>query len=77
MTDEANSLNFTMSRIENLFRKGSPNTAFLYLKEVLRLTIRFIAGHGEPTWTSGPCVSRDQHGIPHIFDSRTRGFFLE
>lgn len=76
LQSHANSINFTLGRILSLLDKSGPNFTFIYLKESVRLVIRFLAGSPEPIWTKGPIVSRDRHGLPHILDSTTRNLFL-
>jgi len=77
VADHANSINFTCDRIEKLFKNGH-NFAFLYLKECLRLVIRFIAGSPEAVWPGkGIIVARDSRGLPYILDSATRRIFVE
>jgi len=55
-------------RIGNLIKKGGLSFTYFYLKEVLRLTVRFLAGQGEPrSFQSGRVmVSSDQFGLPTI-----------
>jgi hypothetical protein len=62
--------------MEKLFKHGH-NFAFLYLKECVRLTIRFLSGSPEAIWTKGIIVARDHRGLPMILDSSTRQLFVE
>jgi hypothetical protein len=55
-------------RIANHIRKGGLTFTYHYLKEVLRLTVRFLAGQAEPrSFVSGRIMVRtDQYGLPQI-----------
>jgi len=67
------SLNFTRNKIKFLLEKSGKKFAHLYLKECVRLLIRFLAGQGEPKFLGkGILVSRDCRGIPHIISSKIR-----
>jgi hypothetical protein len=67
------SLNFTRNKIKFLLDKSGRKFAHLYLKECVRLLIRFLAGQGEPRFLGkGILVSRDCRGIPHIISSKIR-----
>jgi hypothetical protein len=67
------SLNFTRNKIKFLLDKSGKKFTHLYLKECVRLLIRFLAGQGEPKFLGkGILVSRDCRGIPHIISSKIR-----
>jgi hypothetical protein len=55
-------------RIGKLIEKGGLTFTYHYLKEVLRLTVRFLAGQGEPrSFKPGRVmVSTDHYGLPTI-----------
>jgi hypothetical protein len=66
-------LNFTRNRIKFLLEKSGKKFTHLYLKECVRLLIRYLAGQGEPKYSgNGILVSRDYRGIPHIISSQIR-----
>jgi hypothetical protein len=66
-------LNFTRNRIVSLMKHSGKKFTHLYLKECVRLFIRFLAGQGEPKYSGkGILVSRDYRGIPHIISSHIR-----
>lgn len=66
-------LNFTRNRIKFLLTKSGRKFTHLYLKECVRLLVRFLAGQGEPKFLGkGVLVSRDNRGIPHIISSHIR-----
>lgn len=55
------------SRIVKLVETSGWTFCFLYLKEVIRLTIRALAGQSETSWNNSiPRVKRDSHGLPTI-----------
>jgi hypothetical protein len=58
-------LRLLSKRILTLFKKSGPNFAFLYMKEVSRLVIRFVSGHPE-TKSRKVLVSVDPNGLPNI-----------
>jgi hypothetical protein len=73
MEKYVDSLNFTRNRIKFLLEKSGTKFTHLYLKEAVRLLIRYLAGQGEPKYTgNGILVSRDYRGIPHIISSHIR-----
>lgn len=61
-------------RILKMSKTSGYNSTFFYLKEVLRLTIRFLAGQAEPnTFKLGSVlVKRDHLGLPTIIPSILR-----
>jgi hypothetical protein len=62
-----------IKRISVLWKKSGSNFTFLYLKESVRLLIRFLADQAEPTIpSSGIRVKRDRLGIPRIIPSELR-----
>jgi len=66
-------LNFTRNKIKFLLNKSGRKFTHLYLKECVRLLIKFLAGQGEPKFLGkGILVSRDYRGIPHIISSKIR-----
>jgi len=66
-------LNFTRNRIKFLLEKSGKKFTHLYLKECVRLLIRYLAGQGETVYSGkGILVSRDYRGIPHIISSTIR-----
>lgn len=58
-------LKLLAKRILTLFKKSGPNFAFLYMKEVSRLVIRFVSGHPELK-SRKVLVSVDPMGLPNI-----------
>lgn len=73
MEKHTDSLNFTRNRIKFLYKKSGEKFTHLYLKECVRLLIRWLAGQGESHYSgNGIIVSRDYRGIPHIISSQIR-----
>jgi hypothetical protein len=72
MREYEESLNFTRNKIKYLLTKSGRKFTHLYLKECVRLLIRYVAGQGEPKFIKGILVSRDCRGIPHIISSKIR-----
>jgi hypothetical protein len=73
MKEYADILNFTRNKIKFLYKKSGKKFTHLYLKECVRLLIRFLAGQGEPNFSgNGVIVSRDCSGVPHIISSKIR-----
>jgi hypothetical protein len=56
------------TRIQTLIKRSGFGPAFYYLKEVYRLVIRYLAGHGEPKLVllNTVLVKRDHLGLPTI-----------
>jgi hypothetical protein len=52
--------------IQELIRANGFNFTFLYLKECLRLVVRFLAGSPETVYTNGVRVRVNRHGLPVI-----------
>lgn len=74
----AASLMLLKDRIRILIKRSGFQFTFLYLKEVYRLVIRYLAGHGEPvTPISGVMVKRDHHGLPTIIPLNLRRIIYE
>jgi len=74
----ASSLMLLKDRIRTLIKRSGFQFTFLYLKEVYRLVIRFLAGHGEPvTPLGGVMVKRDHIGLPTIIPLRLRHILVE
>lgn len=66
------------NRIRRLIKKSGFNFTFLYLKEVMRLTIRSLAGNPEPKYLpKGVMVKRDHTGLPTIVPSTLRKILLD
>lgn len=77
MTEYTELLNFTRNRIEFLYRKSGKKFTHLYLKECVRLLVRWLAGQGEANYSgNGIIVSRDCSGIPHIISSKIRNYHM-
>jgi len=73
MGEHEEPLNFTRNRIKFLLQKSGKKFTHLYLKECVRLLIRYLAGQGEAKYSgNGILVSRDWRGIPHIISSKIR-----
>lgn len=66
-----------LERIEKLWRVSGSTWAFAYMKEVLRLTIRALAGSPEIIYHSGIRVKRDLYGLPTIIPLPLRDMFRE
>jgi hypothetical protein len=61
-----------------LIKSSGFNFTFLYLKEVMRLVIRALAGSPEPiTPLGGVMVKRDHNGLPTIIPLSLRKLLLE
>nr|QDH86714.1 MAG: RNA-dependent RNA polymerase [Mitovirus sp.] len=68
-------LKLLSKRILTLFKKSGPNFAFLYMKEVSRLVIRFVSGHPE-TKSRKVLVSVDPNGLPNIIPVTFRSLIV-
>jgi len=74
----ASSLMLLKDRIRLLIKRSGFQFTFLYLKEVYRLVIRFLADHGETvTPLGGVMVKRDHIGLPTIIPLRLRHILIE
>lgn len=72
------SLKLLNSRIASLVVTNGWSFTFSYLKEVMRLVIRALAGQPEPLWNESiPRVKRDPHGYPTIIPLLLRKALLE
>lgn len=60
------------NNILDLIESNGFNFTFLYLKEALRLTVRFLAGSPETEYRSGVRVRVSSHGLPVIIPSQLR-----
>lgn len=58
--------------VERLIESNGFNFAFLYLKECLRLTTKYLAGSPETVYTNGIRVRVSSHGLPVIIPGRLR-----
>jgi len=58
--------------IETLIKTNGFNFTFQYLKECLRITVKFIAGSPETVYTNGVRVRVNSHGLPVIIPSGLR-----
>lgn len=72
-----NELKTLMLHIKRLVKRSGWNFTFLYLKESLRLIIRFMSGSPEPIYHKGIIVSRDYHGLPRILPINLRNLLLD
>lgn len=61
-----------LDRVERLIRSSSSTWAFAYMKEVLRLTTRALAGTPEMKTDNPIRVKRDHYGLPTIIPIRLR-----
>jgi hypothetical protein len=76
--DSSPSLKLLNSRIVTLVENSGFLFAFSYLKEVMRLTIRSLAGQPEPLWNNSiPRVKRDPHGLPTIIPLSLRKSLMD
>jgi hypothetical protein len=68
------SLLLLCTRIKVMTERSGFSPTFYYLKEVYRLVIRYIAGHGEPrsVLSNTVLVKRDHHGLPTIIPLNLR-----
>lgn len=73
LQDYSESLDFIKQRIIFLLNKGGRKSTALYLKESVRLFIRYLANQAECTYSGkGIIVKRSPNGIPHIIPSDLR-----
>jgi hypothetical protein len=73
----ASAFNILTKRIMTLIKRSGFDFAFLYLKEVSRLTIRALSGNPEPRTVSSVLVKRDHNGLPTIIPSTLRACLLK
>jgi hypothetical protein len=68
------SLILLCTRIKIMTEKSGFSPTFYYLKEVYRLVIRYISGHGEPNSviSNTVLVKRDHLGLPTIIPLNLR-----
>jgi hypothetical protein len=65
-------------RIKLLINRSGINFSFLYLKEVTRLTVRFLAGSPEVDFSNqGVYVGRDPKGLPKIIPAKLRQVLIK
>jgi len=72
------SFDLLRKRIVKFWKSAGVNQLFLYLKEVSRLTVRFLAGQAEPgsLQKGKPLVKRDHRGLPTIIPWKLREILL-
>lgn len=58
--------------IQELIKSNGFNFTFLYLKECLRLVVRFLGGSPETVYTNGVRVRTNRHGLPVIIPYNLR-----
>lgn len=75
----SDSLLLLCTRIQRLIERSGFGPSFYYLKEVYRLTIRYLAGHGEPksVLPNTVLVKRDHLGLPTIIPLVLRKLLVE
>lgn len=72
MDELSDSFILLSKRVSTLVKRSGFNFTFFYLKEALRLTIRFLAGQAEPKYLKGVMVKRDHRGLPTIVPAKLR-----
>jgi len=76
-SDHEDAMKMLVNRIRTLIKRSGFQFTFFYLKEVLRLVIRSLAGNPEPKFLKGVMVKRDHNGLPTIIPSSLRKALLD
>nr|UPW42118.1 MAG: putative RNA dependent RNA polymerase [Guangxi mito-like virus 16] len=77
VSDYKEDVKILLIRIQRLYKRSGRNFTFLYLKEVGRLIIRFLAGSSEPRFhLKGIYVSRDQLGLPNLLTANLKATLI-
>lgn len=66
-----------INRIKTLIKRSGFQFTFYYLKEVMRLVIRSLAGNPEPKFLKGVMVKRDHNGLPTIIPLSLRKALMD